>query len=331
MKYCPVVRPYYASGGAGAARETEVRVRTRSSAVTRAAAGGALAVVLLIAAPAFACTPSADFSVGTGSSKAAGATSASAPAGATVPFEGNNWDGEGMPVKVLWNEAGSDSSRLLFAVAPDAKGSFRVAATIPADTRPGFYELRAEQVRSNDTKKVSYLQQGRLEVLEPGQQPAAEESQPQTPPQESGQPAPEQAAPRAEAAPAAAASPAASPTPAARPAAPARNAATAPAAVTPAAPAAAAPVAAAPEAAEPAAPVAVVEPEAAPSVKSTTADLWSGFNGRSAAQVPSLAAPVERAPADSMAGGIALLVVGTLTLLGGAGVAGIRRTRRVHA
>ncbi|MBW3649771.1 MAG: hypothetical protein KY458_04310 [Actinobacteria bacterium] len=292
--------------------------------MTRAAAGAALAVVLLLAAPAFACTPSADFSVGTGSSKSGGTTNASAPAGATVPFEGNNWDGEGMPVKVLWNEAGSDSSRLLFAVAPDAKGSFRVAATIPADTRPGFYELRAEQVRSNDTKKVSYLQQGRLEVLEPGQQPVTEESQPQTPPQESGQPAPEQSAPRAEAAPAAAASPAAPAAPRARPAAPARNAATAPAAA-PAAPADAAPVAAAPE--EPAAAVAVVEPEAAPSVKSTTADLWSGFNGRSAGQVPSLAAPVEQAPAKSLAGGIALLMVGTLTLLAGVGVATLRRTR----
>lgn len=289
-----------------------MRVRPTSPLLTRAAAGGAVALVLLLAAPAFACTPKADFTANT----------ASAQAGAPVELTGSNWDAEGMPVKILWNGYQSNSSQVLFSVTPDAKGAFKATATIPADARPGFYELSATQTRSTGDRKVAQLQQGRFEVLEPGQQPAPQAPEQQsTPaqPQADTATAPEAApAPRPAAATPAAASPAA---PAAQPAAPAATGADAAAA-------APAPAATAPVADQPAAPAAAVaQSEAAPSVKSTSSDLWSGFNGRSAAEVPSLAAPVQPAPADSLAGGIALLVVGTLTLLAGAGVAGVRRTR----
>lgn len=290
-----------------------MRVRPKSPLLTRAAAGGAVALVLLLAAPAFACTPKADFI----------ANMASAQAGAPVELTGSNWDAEGMPVKIHWTAYQSNSSQVLFSVTPDAKGAFKATATIPADARPGFYELSATQTRGSGERKVAQLQQGRFQVLEPGQQPA-----PRAPEQQSSPAQPEantatapeaSPAPQPEAATPAAASPAAR---AAQPAAPAATGANVAAAAP--APAPTAPVVAD----QPAAPAAAVaQPEAAPSVKSTSSDLWSGFNGRSAAEVPSLAAPVQPAPADSLAGGIALLVVGTLTLLAGAGVAGVRRTR----
>lgn len=284
--------------------------------MTRVAAGGALAVVLLIAAPALACTPKAGFTADPGR----------AQAGAAVHLTGNNFNADGMPVKIHWSAAESGTEQVLMSVPVDGSGSFQATATIPADARPGSYVLRAKQVGSAyEPARIQF------QVLEPGEAPVPAEpgntgtpskpADPQRAP-ESPQPAP--------------ASQAADTTPvASSPAAPA-DAATAPrraaATAAPATPAAAAPTAPV-ETADPApaAPVqAVAEPAATPSVKSTTSDLWSGFNGRTAGQVPSLAAPVERAPAESMAGGIALLVVGTLTLLAGAGVAGIRRTRRVH-
>lgn len=121
-----------------------MRVATKSAAMTRATAGGALAIVLLLAAPAFACTPQADFK----------AAPASAAPGATVGFTGNNFDPDGMPVKIRWNEAGSESGRVLFSVAPDAAGRFNTTATIPADARPGYYDVRATQTRSDGTLKV---------------------------------------------------------------------------------------------------------------------------------------------------------------------------------
>lgn len=284
-----------------------MRVAIKSRGMTRAAAGGALAIVLLLAAPAFACTPGADFTADPGS----------AAAGAAVHVTGRAFDASsGMPVKINWAAPESSSSRVLLSVPVDENGAFRATVTIPADARLGYYDLHAAQAGG----KVARLASGRFEVVPAGQQ----QPQHNPPPPGQGPTAPADPAPAPSAAPAASTAPAAAPAPSASApaAAPARAAAPAPAA-----PAPAAEVAAPAPAAEPAAPVAVEEPARSPSVQSTTSDLWSGFG--SATEGPSLDGPAQpvTAPAGSLGGGIALLVVGSLMLLAGAGVAGARRIR----
>lgn len=305
----------------------------RRSTLTRAGAVGALAIAVLLAAPAFACTPTTTFA----------ASPNSASAGGTTNVTGSNFDAEGMPVKVYLLDAETEVGPVLASFQPDSQGRFGGVVTIPADTRPGYYDLIARQMRSSGERMDGRLAQ-RFEVVAAGSQPAPQ-SQPASEQPAQGQPSPNNApaasspseqpspAPSGRSAtPAPAASRPAAPAPAqAAPAQAAPAAATAPAA--PAAPAPAEQPAAVVQEQAPAAAAAETAPvlEEAPAVPDAvvSADMWRGFSeGDSARLAEPATAP---AGSDGTDTGVAVLLAGIVALFAAAGAVAVRRRRAVAA
>ncbi|HEX2029743.1 MAG TPA: hypothetical protein VHF25_17320 [Nitriliruptorales bacterium] len=90
------------------------------------------ALLLVAAAPAFACAPQTK----------AQAEPARAEAGSVTTVHGTGFDTNGVPVDIYW---GGQNGLLLATANADAQGSFSVQVTIPADAQPGNYWLQAVQ------------------------------------------------------------------------------------------------------------------------------------------------------------------------------------------
>lgn len=313
-----------------------MKLATRSK-VAMGGALGALGLAVVLAAPAFACTPTAELS----------ATAYSASPGETIQVRGKSFDPGGLPAQVHLVNQESGAERVLWSVQPDQAGAFAGPVTIPADARLGDrYLLKATQTSfeyGDQVGRNGMLSHG-FRVVAPGQAPpppaagTVGDGTSSTPPPPSPDPAPPAAgagpqdgAATAAPAPPAPAPAAPAPAPAAtdrRSAAPARGAAApAPAVPAPAAETAApAPVATA-EAVE--APPAAVAPEAPAAVSKATAtsDLWSGLaDGSAAESALDRPAPAVRSN-GSFAAGLVLFLGGALALVAGLGVATVRRAR----
>ncbi|MFP5376895.1 MAG: hypothetical protein ACLGIO_08960, partial [Acidimicrobiia bacterium] len=270
-----------------------MKLATRSN-VTRGGALGALGLAVVLAAPAFACSPQATLFAS--AARMSGETVQASP-GETIQVQGRSFDPGGLPAQVHLVDQESGAERVLWSVQPDQAGAFAGPVTIPADVRLGDrYLLKASQTSfeyGDQVGRHGTLSRG-FQVVAPGQAttpppgPGTVGDGAGTPPPPSPDPAPPAAGagPQGGAATAAPAPPAPAPAapapaPAAtdrRSAAPAGStAAPAPAVPAPAAETAAPAPAATAEAVE--APAVAVAPEAPAAVSKATAtsDLWSGL------------------------------------------------------
>lgn len=90
------------------------------------------AVVLVVAALAFACSPQAGISL----------TPNVGPAGSTVTVAGSGFSRAGGPVEVYWN---SRSTAPVASAEPDLTGKVSLSFSVPAGARGGYYTVIAIQ------------------------------------------------------------------------------------------------------------------------------------------------------------------------------------------
>lgn len=312
-----------------------------ASRATLVGVAGAVAAVLGVAGAAWACTISATVSVAPGEGRP----------GSTVTVEGERFDGT---VEIRWSEG----DRLL---ARTSGASFSVAVQIPADAAPGttYYIVGIGRMADgqvlgknqapfhvpatsgstgtdpdpNRERKTSGTVTGGSRSSEPQTQ-TTEASSPSNA-DDSPSPSPTAAGPSS--------APASEETTlAARAERPTRStpgsgaertqAAAATAKASPP-PAAGTPLGAEAPVGAGTAPVVDEQTAAAPSGRSASADVWSGFqSGADAVRGPSLLQePSASAGESQLAPGIALLSAGLLALGLGTGAAATRRRRAVHA
>ncbi|HVM02563.1 MAG TPA: hypothetical protein VM263_07815, partial [Acidimicrobiales bacterium] len=119
-----------------------MKLATRSK-VTRGGALGALGLAVVLAAPAFACSPQATLFAS--AARTSGEAIQASP-GETIQVEGKSFDPGGLPAQVHLVDLDSGAERVLWSVQPDQAGAFAGPVTIPADVKLGDrYLLKATQ------------------------------------------------------------------------------------------------------------------------------------------------------------------------------------------
>lgn len=138
---------------------------------------GMLAAALLLLAPAFACTPSAQIS----------AEPARAEAGTVVQISGNTFDPQGSPVSIRW---GGASGQEIASATVNASGAFAVDVRIP-DADPGWYQISGVHRDSTDRWWVANLAFQVQGSTQPGREAPPSGAEPRSEPQPEPRPAPQ--------------------------------------------------------------------------------------------------------------------------------------------